>query len=89
MPDTLLSIITEYGNSLGVDTAAPFKHDEVWKTVTARDGLFVRGAPGGNRIGYLRFDEYVRVDEISGTGWAHITSEDGLTIGWVSEAYLK
>jgi hypothetical protein len=82
--DTLTALIA-IGKSLGVDTDSPFKHDEVWKTVTAGNGLHIRYQPfeSSSIVGVLLFGAYVRVLE-SLNGWARIGTNQ-----WVSEAYLK
>jgi uncharacterized protein YgiM (DUF1202 family) len=80
-----LEALTEIGAELGVDTSAPFKHEEVWKTVTATS-LNIRNGPGilGSVIvGNLHEGARIRVLE-SRNGWARIGDNQ-----WCSETYLK
>jgi uncharacterized protein YgiM (DUF1202 family) len=91
MTDTL-SMLIEIGNRLGVDTAAPFKHDEVWKTVrgVAPQHLNVRDGAGIEHglVGYLFEGDMVNVVQ-SINGWSLIVYNSGTITGWCSEAYLK
>jgi hypothetical protein len=79
-----LTALTEIGNSLGVDTAAPFKHDEVWKSCIAPLGLLIRDSPNraSKMVGWINFNAPVHVLE-SSNGWARIGDNQ-----WCSETYL-